>query len=130
MRSFFNGNDGKQRQFAVMFFAVFVALAFWPLWPLRAPTWSWLIVACAFLAAGIFVPRALVPIYRVWMFVGHVLGWINSRLLMGLVFYLLVTPTALVLKLRGRDLLRTRAGRSYWVARAEPPSPQSMRNQF
>lgn len=59
---------------------------------------------CAFFFLfGLFFPVALQPIYRLWMKLGGVLGWINTRILLSLVYFLLVTPLALVFKALGKD---------------------------
>jgi len=73
-----------------------------------------------FLFTGLFLEPALRPVYAGWMKFAHVLGWVNTRLLLGLFFYLVLTPVALVLRLGGKDLLDQRldrSARSYWVKR-------------
>ncbi|MBJ7900026.1 MAG: sxtJ [Cyanobacteria bacterium RI_101] len=65
-------------------------------------------LAALFSLWGAVFPRSLAPLYHVWMRIGEVLGWINSRLILGIIFFGLVTPMALVMKLRGRDSLRRR----------------------
>ena len=55
---------------------------------------------------GILYPRLLFYPYKVWMFLGHALGWINSRIILGLVFFLVLQPIAIVMKLFGYDPLR------------------------
>ncbi len=67
----------------------------WPLWP-----WY---LAGALWALAIVIPVALNPIYHVWMRFGLVLGWINTRIILGIVFYVVFTPFALILKLMGKD---------------------------
>ncbi len=121
----------QERQFGYLFAAVFTIIAFWPLWPLRAPNPYWLGGAGAWLAAALICPRLLAPLYKSWMKFGHVLGWINARIILGLVFFVLVTPTGLVMRLFGKDPLRmrTKKSASYWIRR-DPLDPQSLRNQF
>ena len=125
--------DHKQeRHFGYLFAFVFSLIAFWPPWVLHAPNYYWLAGAGAWLAAALLFPRALAPLYRGWMKFGHVLGWINARIILGVVYFVVVTPIGLLLRLFGKDVLRMRmrpAG-SYWVKRDAPIDPQSLRNQF
>jgi len=102
----------QERQFGFLFAAVFTLVAFWPLWPLHAPSLPWL--------GGL------------WMKFGHVLGWINARIILSLVFFVVVTPIGIVMRLLGKDLLRMRTPKSasYWIRRDQPLDPQSLRNQF
>lgn len=122
----------QERQFGFLFAAVFTLAAFWPLWPLHAPKWYWLGGAVAWLAAALIAPRALAPLHKAWMAFGHVLGWINARIILGVVFFVVVTPIGLVMRLAGKDLLamKRRKSQSYWIQRGEALTPQSMRNQF
>jgi saxitoxin biosynthesis operon SxtJ-like protein len=74
-------------------------------------------VAAAFLLAGLIAPRSLSGIYAVWMRIGEALAWINTRIILTLIFFLVVTPTGLVMRLFGRSPLdprRRRSAASYW----------------
>lgn len=66
------------------------------------PRWPWIVAGVLWLWAGI-VPNTLNPVYQVWMRIGVVLGWINTRLILGLIFYLMVTPIGVVMQLCKRD---------------------------
>jgi len=122
----------QERQFGFLFAAVFTLVAFWPLWPLHAPSLPWLGGAVAWAALALICPRLLAPLYRLWMKFGHVLGWINARIILSLVFFVVVTPIGIVMRLLGKDLLRMRTPKSasYWIRRDQPLDPQSLRNQF
>ena len=122
----------QERQFGFLFTFVFALVAFWPLWPLHAPNLYWLAGAGAWLAAALIYPKMLAPLYKAWMAFGHVLGWINARIILGIVFFVVVMPIGLVMRLFGKDFLRMRPNRSgsYWVQRDQKLTPQSMRNQF
>ena len=65
-------------------------------------SWAW-IVSAVFAAVALVFPAALRPVYHIWMKIGHVLGWINTRLILGLVFFVLFAPLALLFKVFGRD---------------------------
>lgn len=66
------------------------------------PRWPWP-VAGAFLLAAAMAPALLAPVHRAWMRIGHVLGWINSRIILGLMFYTVFFFIALIMKLLGKD---------------------------
>ncbi len=125
----------QERQFGLVFAVFFTIVAFWPLWPLwprPAPNLYWLIAAGTMLGFGLLLPRTLAPLNRIWLAVGHVLGWINSKIILGFIFFVIVTPTALAMKALGRDLLsrRLRRSGSYWVKREVNWTSVSMRDQF
>ncbi len=70
----------------------------------QIPTWPWVLTGTLWLLAGL-VPMALQPIYRGWMKVGFVLGWVNTRILLGLVFYLMIFPMGRVMRIFRKDPL-------------------------
>lgn len=96
--------------------------------------WPWeLTLAALFLAAAAIKPPLLNPLHRLWMKLGLVLNKIVNPIVMGLLFYGTIWPTGLVMRLRGRDLLRLKrepASSTYWIARAPGPLPESMKDQF
>lgn len=64
--------------------------------------WPWYIAA-VLSGVAILLPNALNPVYMVWMRFGQVLGWINTRIILGVLFYVIFTPVAIILKLLGKD---------------------------
>lgn len=89
----------------------------WPLWP-------WVLAAVLGLIALAY-PRALGPVYRVWMAFGHVMGWINTRVLLGAVFYLMLFPIGALMRLFGHDPMQRKpdpAAESYRKSSPEQPS--------
>lgn len=122
----------QERQFGFLFTFVFALVAFWPLWPVPVPNFYWLTGAGIWLVTALVYPRALAPLYKGWMALGHVLGWINARIILGFVFFVVVMPIGLVMRLFGKDFLRMRRNRSgsYWIVRDRELTPQSMRDQF
>ena len=92
----------------------------------RRAFWTWA-VAAAFLLFGLVAPRALKGIHRVWMGFAFVLGWFVSRIILGAVFFGIITPIGLAMKLAGKDVLREKIDRgatTYWIPResaAEDP---------
>jgi hypothetical protein len=83
-------------------------------------------------AVGAAVPSLLKYIYQGWMFVGHVMGWINTRIILGVLFYGIVTPMGMVMKLAGRDPMRRAfdpEAITYRVVR-QPRPASHMKNMF
>lgn len=123
--------------FGGLFVVVFLLLAGWAFWRGAMP-WAtgFAAVSALFLLATLTAPRLLTPLNRAWMALGHLLGRIISPIVLGLMFYGLITPVALVQRLSGRDALRLRAFRdpklsSHWIRR-DPvgPPPESFRRQY
>ena len=125
---------GSERAFGIVFSSVFSIIGLWPLIDGSAPRFWALALGALFLAAALVAPGVLAPLNRLWFRFGMLLHRIASPLAMALLFYLTVTPTALILRLAGKDPLRLkfdRAAKSYWIARTPPgPAPESLRNQF
>ena len=125
---------GSERSFGIVFAVVFAIIGLLPLIAAHSPYYWSFGVAAAFLAAAFFAPRALAPLNRLWFRFGLLLHAIINPLIMGLLFYLVVTPTGLVMRLSGKDLLRLKfdpKAESYWIKR-DPPGPArgSFDNQF
>jgi hypothetical protein len=93
-------------------------------------TWPWA-VALLFAAAALGAPRALGPVHQVWMRIGHALGWVNTRILLTVVFYTIITPTGLVMRALGRNPLR--GPRDTAASHRRPsraPAPEGMERPF
>ena len=92
----------------------------------RRAFWMWALAA-TLLLFGLAAPRALKGIHRVWMGLAFVLGWFVSRIILGVIFFGIITPIGVVMKLAGKDVLREKMDRSattYWIPResaAEDP---------
>ena len=103
--------DRKQlRQFGLVMAGgltlIFGLLIPW-LWDRSFPLWPW-IAGAAFAGTGLVFPIALAPVYHIWMKIGHALGWVNTRIILGLVFFVIFLPVALVLSLLHKDPLARR----------------------
>lgn len=86
------------------------------------PKWPW-IVAGILWAWAFLLPATLNPIYRGWMAIGNVLGWINTRIILGIMFYIIFLPIGLLLKLMGKDPMERKIIKSqntYRVIHSEP----------
>ena len=121
---------GSNRSFGIVFFVVFLIIATYPLIngdELRL--WS-LIISIIFLFLGLVNSKILNPFNKLWFKFGIFLGKIISPLVMGIIFFLVVTPIGLLMRLLNKDLLNLRFNNngSYWIEKTEPKS--KMKNQF
>ena len=97
--------------------------------------WVWLLAAAAMFAiAALAAPAVLHPLNVAWHRIGLVLHKISSPIIMGLLFFLVITPIGLLMRALGKDMLRLRVdleAQSYWIRRDPPgPSGASMKEQF
>jgi hypothetical protein len=124
----------SNRSFGLVFGGVFALLALWSWY--RAGAW-WPVhlcisALCSFLA--LFFSDVLAPANRLWTKLGLLLAKIVNPIVMGLIFFVIFTPVALLLRARGKDLLSLKFDRnasSYWISRDPPgPAPESMKEQF
>ena len=130
----YTAKQGSPRGFGIVFAVVFAIIGLWPLMDGEGTRVWALVLGAVFLALALMRPSLLSPLNRLWLGLGAILHRVVNPLVMGLMFFAVITPTALILKLIGKDLLRRRfspGAKSYWIPRQPPgPEPQSMRNQF
>ena len=124
----------SDRSFGIVFTILFVVIGLWPLWS-DGDVRNWSLVLAAFILAITLVrPVLLAPFNRVWMRFGLLLHKITNPIIMGLIFFLAVTPTALIMRAMGKDPLRRKfdqSAPSYWIDRDPPgPEPDTMKQQF
>ncbi len=94
----------KLRSFGLMVGGIFALIAVWPVVRRGAdPHWAIAAVAACFLLPAVIYPRSLFWVHKGWMMVGHVMGWINTRIILGAVFYFIVTPMGLIRAWLGKD---------------------------
>ena len=120
----------SNRSFGFVFFAVFLLIALYPLinnGEIRL--WS-LITSIIFLILGLLNSKFLNPLNKIWFKFGIILGKIISPLIIGIIFFLVVTPTGLIMRLLRKDILSLKynQNKSYWIERKGPKS--KMKNQF
>ena len=121
---------GSNRSFGIVFFVVFLLISLYPLLnEENIRIWS-LIISFIFLVLGIFNSKILSPLNKVWFKFGILLGKVISPVVMGLVFFLVVTPTGILMKIFRKDLLNLKFNnnKSYWIEKKGPKS--KMKNQF
>ena len=121
---------GSNRSFGVVFFVVFLLIGLWPILKgNEIRIWS-IIISLIFLILGILNSKILTPFNKVWFRFGIFLGNFISPIIMGIVFFLVVTPTGLIMKLFRKDLINLKKNNrsTYWIEKKDIKS--SMKNQF
>ena len=121
---------GTERNFGLVFTVVFLIISFYPLWfGKNINIWS-CIIAFIFFFFAIFLPKVLILPNKLWFKLGFLLGAIVSPIIMGIIFFFVVTPTGLIMKLFNRDLINLKKSnkKSYWIEKKDIKS--SMKNQF
>ena len=121
---------GSNRSFGIVFFVVFLLIATYPLLnhgDIRL--WS-LLLSFIFLILGLVNSKILTPLNKLWFKFGIFLGKIISPLIMGLIFFVVVTPIGLIMRLLKKDILALKYSekKSYWIEKTGPKS--KMKNQF
>ena len=121
---------GSNKSFGIVFFVVFLIIATYPLIDGdKLRLWS-LIISIIFLLLGLANSKILNPFNKLWFKFGIFLSRIISPLVMGVIFFLVVTPIGLVMRLINKDILNLKFNNnsSYWIKKTEPKS--KMKNQF
>ena len=120
----------SNRSFGIVFFVVFFLIALYPLINNEdIRIWS-LIISLIFLILGLINSRILNPLNKLWFKFGILLGKIVSPIIMGIIFFLVVTPIGFIMRILGKDLLNLKfnENKSYWIEKTGPKS--KMKNQF
>ena len=120
----------SNKSFAIVFFIVFLLIGLYPLLKNNdIRIWS-LIVSSVFLLLGLKNSKILTPLNILWFKFGMMLGKYVSPIVMGLVFFLVVTPTGIIMRIFNKDLLKLKKRNinSYWIKRDDQKS--DMKNQF
>ena len=120
----------SNRSFGIVFFVVFLLIALYPLiHNEEIRIWS-LIISLIFLVLGLINSRILNPLNKLWFKFGILLGKIVSPIIMGIIFFLVVTPIGFIMRILGKDLLNLKfnKNKSYWIEKTGPKS--KMKNQF
>ena len=120
----------SNRSFGIVFFIVFLLVAIYPFFKngdIRL--WS-LLVSSIFLILGLINSNILTPLNKIWFKFGIFLGKMISPVIMGIIFFLVVTPIGFIMRLMGKDVLSLKFNnnKSYWIEKTDPKS--KMKNQF
>ena len=124
-------SQSSNRSFGLLFFVVFLILALWPLKNGSNINLYFIIVSAIFLIIGLINSKLLSPLNKSWIKLGEILGMIIAPIVMALVYFVILTPISLIVRLFGKDLLGLRflkEKESYWVKRKK--NIGSMKKQF
>jgi len=121
----------SNRSFGLLFFIVFLVISLWPLkFQEDLRLWAF-ILSSIFLVLGVLNSKFLTPLNKLWLKFGFFLGSIMSPIVMGIVFFIVVTPVGLIMRFLGKDLLRINKNKfvsTYWISREKQNN--TMKRQF
>ena len=121
----------SNKSFGFLFFVIFVAISLWPLKSQEDLRLWALVLSLIFLVLGILNSRFLTPLNKLWYKFGIFLGSIASPIVMGIVFFMVVTPVGLIMRFLGKDVLRINKNKlasTYWINREKQKT--TMKKQF
>lgn len=122
------------RKFGITMAIAFVMISFFIFIKHRNSLLPAVIAAIIFFISAVLIPNLLKPVYIFWMRLAFILGWINTRLILCVIFFLILTPIGLVIKLSGNDLLDRKTDKnrqSYWIKKDKKEfSPADYERQF
>ena len=118
------------KSFGIVFFVFFLIIGFYPLYFNNSLNYWALILSVIFLFLGLINSKILTPLNILWFKFGIILGKVVSPIIMGVIFFFVVTPTGFLMKLFGKDILKLKKKniKSYWINRSNEKS--NMKNQF
>ena len=120
----------SNRNFGLVFFFVFIIIGFWPFLNQNELRYWSIFVSLIFLVLGILNSKVLTPLNKIWFYFGISLGKIVSPIVMGVIFFFVVTPTGIIMRLLGKDLLNLKKNskNTYWLRKDNKNN--NMKNQF
>jgi len=121
------------RQFGWLVGGVFAVIGLWPLvFRSESPRWWAMAIGSLLIVLGAAAPQSLKQVHGGWMKVGHILGSINTRIILGIIYYFLITPMGVIMRLMGKDPMHRvlmQDADTYRIVRPSRPR-HHMRNQF
>ena len=121
----------SNRNFGVVFFVVFLIIGLWPLLKIGEIRYWSVFISVIFLLLGLINSYLLSPLNKIWFNFGKLLGKIISPLIMGVIFFLVVTPIGLIMRALGKDILSLKyneKSKSYWIEKSG--TKRKKKNQF
>ena len=118
------------RSFGILFSIVFIIITFWPILNGNKPYYWLLLPSSIFLILGILKSKILIPLNKIWIKFGYLLGAIIAPIVMGIIFFLIVTPIGFIMRIFGKDFLSLKFKKelnTYWLKRK---NVKSMKKQF
>ncbi len=110
----------SNRAFGILFFIIFLGLGLWPITKNITPNIYLIIISIIFLLLGISNSKFLTPLNKIWIKLGEVLGRIIAPIILSIIYFLILTPISLILRILGKDLLNLKYFNnksSYWLER-------------
>ena len=124
-------SQSSNRSFGLLFFVVFLILGLWPLKNSLDPNLYLISISAVFLILGLTNSKILSPLNKLWIKFGEILGMVIAPLVMALVYFIVLTPVSLIVRIFGKDLLDLKFLKekdSYWINRKK--KRLSMKKQF
>ena len=122
-------NDSN-KSFGILFFIVFLIIAIWPVFTSESVRVWAIILSLIFLVLGIINSKLLTPFKKIWIRLGEILGKFIAPIVMGFIYFLIITPIGLFMRLIRKDLLSIKFNKekSYWIKRSK--NINTMKRQF
>ena len=121
----------NNKGFGILFFIVFLLVGLWPLLKGDSPRIYFFPIAVLFLILGLINSKILTPLNKTWIKFGELLGAIIAPIVMGLVYFFILTPLSFLIRITGKDLLNVKFSnkvKTYWIKRSKDLG--SMDKQF
>ena len=120
----------NNKSFGILFFIVFAIIAIWPIIDSGSIRYWAIIVSLVFLTLGIVNSKILSPLKKIWIKLGEILGKVVAPIIMGVIYFLIITPIGILMRLAGKDLLNIKfnKNKSYWIKREK--NVTTMKRQF
>lgn len=121
---------GSNKSFGIVFFIVFFLIGVWPIFNNGNFRYWVIIISLIFLILGMINSKILSPLNKAWFQFGILLGKVITPIILGIIFFLVVTPIGILMRMLNRDLLNLRfnSNKSYWIEKTNQKS--KMKNQF
>ena len=123
-------NKENNKSFGILFFIVFLLIAIWPVLESGSiRLWS-ILISLIFFILGIINSKILTPLKKGWIKLGEILGKFIAPIVMGFIYFIIITPIGILMRLLGKDLLNIKynKNKSYWIKRTK--NINTMKRQF